>query len=122
MLRISIKLRSLARRLGLIRPLQKFLRAIGLGAERNEQRFHDEMQRLVGPGDVAWDIGANVGVYTNLFSQWVQSDGRVFAFEPAVGPFAQLCADTQHCSNVRPLNYAMGSYDGTCEMLWNDRD
>ena len=37
------------------------------------------------PGDTAIDIGANIGVYTVLFGQWVGSGGRVFAFEPAAG-------------------------------------
>lgn len=36
-------------------------------------------------GDVAIDIGANVGVYALLFGQWVGPRGRVYAFEPAAG-------------------------------------
>jgi FkbM family methyltransferase len=34
------------------------------------------------PGDVVFDVGANVGAYTVLFAQWVGPAGHVFAFEP----------------------------------------
>lgn len=34
-------------------------------------------------GDVVYDIGANVGLHTLLFSRLVGEVGRVFAFEPA---------------------------------------
>jgi FkbM family methyltransferase len=42
------------------------------------------------PGDVALDIGANVGAYTLLFAQWVRPGGRVISFEPAPGAFTAL--------------------------------
>jgi FkbM family methyltransferase len=35
------------------------------------------------PGDVVFDIGANLGAYTLVFGQWVGAGGRVFSFEPA---------------------------------------
>jgi FkbM family methyltransferase len=35
------------------------------------------------PGDVALDIGANLGAYSLLLAQWVGSTGHVYAFEPA---------------------------------------
>jgi FkbM family methyltransferase len=40
------------------------------------------LTRLVRPGDVALDIGANAGFHTVLFSRLVGPEGRVFAFEP----------------------------------------
>ena len=45
-----------------------------------ETRF---CERLLQPGDVAVDVGANIGLYTLLFSQLVGADGRVHSFEPA---------------------------------------
>jgi FkbM family methyltransferase len=42
------------------------------------------------PGDVALDVGANVGVYTLLFAQWVGPTGHVHSFEPAPDTFAAL--------------------------------
>jgi hypothetical protein len=39
--------------------------------------------RHVSPGLVAFDLGANAGFYTLLFSRLVGSRGRVYAFEPS---------------------------------------
>lgn len=36
----------------------------------------------VQPGDVCFDIGANVGVYALQFARWIKGHGRVVAFEP----------------------------------------
>lgn len=40
-------------------------------------------QRLLGEGDVAVDVGANIGYYTRLYSRWVGARGRVIAVEPS---------------------------------------
>ncbi len=37
----------------------------------------------ISPGDVVFDIGANLGAYSLLFAQWVGPAGHVYAFEPA---------------------------------------
>ena len=44
----------------------------------------------VGPGDVFYDIGANIGIYTVLAAHRTGGEGRVFAFEPHAGNFARL--------------------------------
>ncbi len=40
-------------------------------------------ERLLQPGDAAVDVGANIGLYTLLFSSLVGVEGRVHSFEPA---------------------------------------
>jgi FkbM family methyltransferase len=40
------------------------------------------LRRLVKPGDVVLDIGANIGYFTLLFANWLQGNGEVHAFEP----------------------------------------
>lgn len=40
------------------------------------------VQRAIKPGDVVYDIGANVGFYTLLSSVLTGDQGRVYAFEP----------------------------------------
>lgn len=48
------------------------------------------LSKLVRPGDVALDLGANVGFYTAQLNRLVQPDGEVHAFEPGEGTFAKL--------------------------------
>lgn len=43
------------------------------------------------PGDVFYDIGANVGAYSLIAATRVGPGGRVIAFEPSYATFAHLC-------------------------------
>ncbi len=43
------------------------------------------------PGDVFYDIGANVGAYSLIGALRVGAGGRVIAFEPSYATFAHLC-------------------------------
>ncbi len=51
---------------------------------------HDEryvvtkLLRIIQPGDICWDIGANIGFYTCLLASRVEDAGTVVAFEPAL--------------------------------------
>ncbi len=40
------------------------------------------LSRLLRPGMVVWDVGANAGFYTLAFSRLVGAAGKVYAFEP----------------------------------------
>ncbi|MGH3134031.1 MAG: FkbM family methyltransferase [Gaiellaceae bacterium] len=45
--------------------------------------YHTKIyKRIVRPGDVVFDVGANFGWFTALFARWVGEHGRVHAFEP----------------------------------------
>jgi FkbM family methyltransferase len=44
----------------------------------------------VTPGSTVLEAGSNVGAYTVLFGQWVESAGQVFAFEPDPAAFEGL--------------------------------
>ncbi len=48
------------------------------------------VRKVVRPGDVVLDIGANIGIFTILLARWVGSGGHVYAFEPAVETRAVL--------------------------------
>ncbi len=72
--------------------------------------------RLVEPGDVCVDAGANSGWYTLLFSELTGPDGEVHAFEPDPRAFAQLrdnVALSRSRSVVRLNNVALGRSSGT---------
>ena len=48
------------------------------------------LQKLVNPGDVVFDVGANIGAHTLGLAHSVGAAGRVFAFEPTDFAYAKL--------------------------------
>ena len=48
------------------------------------------VRKLVRPGMLVFDVGANVGDYTILLSKLVSFSGKVYAFEPASSTFKKL--------------------------------
>src|ERR1700751_5151651 len=48
------------------------------------------LQKLAKPGDVVFDIGANIGAHPLTIAQSVGRSGKVYAFEPADFAFAKL--------------------------------
>jgi len=55
-------------------------------AFRSSERLDPELlrsaRRLVRPGDVVWDVGANVGLFSYASAYLAGTNGRVLAFEP----------------------------------------
>jgi FkbM family methyltransferase len=79
--------------------------------------YEPEMQRLfvkvVKPGGVFYDIGANVGFYSLLASQLVGT-GKVFAFEPSPENirYMRRHLDINRCDNVEILDLAICDREG----------
>ena len=67
------------------------------------------------PGDVAADVGANVGAHTIHMAKLVGPEGKVYAFEPQRVIFTLLCANValNERFNIFPLHAALGSVPGT---------
>ena len=57
-----------------------------------EVELQDAFISMISPGDVVYDVGANVGYMTLLASKLVGPTGRVVAFEPGAKTAAQLRA------------------------------
>ncbi len=73
--------------------------------------------KLLKPGDVAVDVGANLGWTAVLMASFVGSAGHVFAFEPAKSIFAKLLktiAANGLEAVITPLNLACGGEAGCC--------
>ena len=67
------------------------------------------------PGEIFYDIGANIGVYTILAAKTVGPGGKVFAFEPHSANFTRLL-DNITVNNlqdiVTPCNIALNDDNG----------
>src|SRR5581483_11355219 len=67
-----------ARVLGVTRLLSQVVKK-----QDYERQFRKQMIDIVRPGDVVWDVGANVGYYSRMFSDLVGPTGHVVAWEPS---------------------------------------
>ncbi len=63
-------------------------------------------------GDIL-DVGANIGVYTSLFSHIAYRDARVTAFEPTPSTYTLLAQNTAALSNVTTERIALSDHDGS---------
>ena len=81
------------------------------GTERSHQAA---FRRLVRPGDVVIDIGANWGLHAIYLSQLVGPEGFVIALEPYPLAFGELKWHLQanQCLNTKPMLLAIGDLDG----------
>jgi FkbM family methyltransferase len=88
------------------RPLYSVYKNYADRAERNLLR------RVLFPGAVAVDAGANIGVYSSFLSRSVGPTGEVHSFEPAPENFKRLHAATRGLANVRANSAAVGERTG----------
>jgi FkbM family methyltransferase len=71
------------------------------------------------PGEVVFDIGANIGWYSLLAARAVGPSGRVLAFEPSLANAAlvQRNAASNHFANVSVIPAALTDQDGWMTFL-----
>jgi len=70
----------------------------------------DWIERFMKPGDVFYDVGANIGAYSLVAAKCFAGAVKVYAFEPAFQNFSQLCRNIllNHCQEiVVPLSVAL---------------
>lgn len=72
-----------------------------------EDRFAQLMLTSVQPGDCVWDVGANVGYYTERFSRLAQ---HTVAFEPVAENCRQI--ESKKMANVECHQVALGDSEG----------
>lgn len=87
--------------------------SVHFGVQEVEQL--DWLTKLLSPGAVFFDVGANVGLYSLLASRLVGDDGRVFAFEPLPRNLTFLHQHMQlnRATNVAILPLACADRAGT---------
>jgi predicted methyltransferase len=100
--------------------LRKITRILGLnpliyklvyGSDSYEEKFDSFFSSKITPNSTVYDIGANIGHYTVIYSNLVGEKGKVVSFEPSVKNFNLLkekCKTAQY-NNVIQVNAGLGS-------------
>lgn len=102
----AIKVRNVTRKVGLNKLISNILTS-----KEYEDRFGNAINNQIQPGDIVWDIGANLGIYTQIFLDSVSSTGSIVAFEPVIPCFQKLQQKFSDVSNVYLKNIGMGAKD-----------
>lgn len=78
---------------------------------------------LLRRGDVVFDVGANIGYFSDLFASIIGSQGRLFSFEPSPVTVKELerAVAGQTCP-VRIVNAACGDTEGEVELFQKGED
>jgi FkbM family methyltransferase len=76
------------------------------------------VRKLVEPASVAFDVGANIGIYTKVLSELVGRDGKVISVEPVPQTFALLARNVRslRLANVTCVNVAISDVNGEATM------
>jgi FkbM family methyltransferase len=76
-------------------------------------------KKLIVPGMVVLDIGANVGYYTLIAARLMRGEGRVYAFEPEPGNYELLVKNIKanRCTNVTAVPKAVAERNGRVELF-----
>lgn len=91
-------------------------RALGIGRKGRALEYNYHLPRLLRRGDVAIDIGANLGYYTCPMADIVGAEGRVYAVEPVPVIYTVLKRNVSGRSNVSLMNYALGEQECQTQM------
>jgi len=88
------------------------------GGAGGEERVLDLLVSFLGPGDVVYDIGSNVGLYAVLLAKRVGAQGLVVAFEPQEQNYIHLQENLRlnGVENVRSYRQALGDRGGRAEL------
>jgi FkbM family methyltransferase len=78
----------------------------------HELAVTETIYRLVGPGDTAIDVGANLGYYTSLLTHRVGPAGMVHAFEPHPVVYERLLQNVVHLSGAQAYRRAVSDRQG----------
>lgn len=73
--------------------------------------------RLLGPGSIIVDVGANIGFYTAL-SSWLAGDtGKVLSVEATPRTFSTLNKNCDGKNNIIPINIALSDSEGEVTLM-----
>jgi len=82
------------------------------------------VKKIIKPGDVVFDIGANIGYYTLIFAKLVEPSGKVFSFEPEPTNYELLKKNVKingH-TNVDFFNKAVSNLNQTTKLFLDKKN
>ncbi len=109
---LVMSIRGMTRRIGLNKVVSRLL-----ARGRYADQFGHALKGEIRPGDTVWDIGANLGLYTQEFLTAAGPTGRVVAFEPVPSCFDRLRVRFAGSGQVKLMNVAVGEHDGEIAMI-----
>ena len=94
-----------------VRTPQELRMLESMGGEGSEEHIIEIFLRLLRPGDVVYDIGSNIGLYSVIMAKAVGAQGHVIAFEPESRCFDHLDQNIKlnGLTNVLAFRKALGS-------------
>jgi len=118
--KLAMYVRSIGQELHILRHILNAYRR--LSANAYEHKFHRALLAAIKPGDNVWDVGANTGLYTELFADAVGPDGKVIAFEPSPKAFAILKSLAVKKNNIFLQNVALSDTEGLLDFFVNQQE
>ncbi len=99
------------RRITRVLGFNPFIYKIFYGNYSYEENFDAFFSNKILTGFTVYDIGANIGHYSTLYSKLVGENGKVFAFEPSLKNFQILLekCNTGSNKNLFSINAGIGS-------------
>jgi FkbM family methyltransferase len=87
-------------------------------ADRAERQL---LKKILFPGAVVVDAGANIGIYSQFLSLHVGPSGVVHSFEPSPKNFMRLRSATRKLPNVHVCQAAVGERSGKTMLYLSDK-
>ena len=90
---------------------------------KDEENILAPLLQLLHPGDIAYDIGANMGIHTVFMAKKVGKGGRVIAMEPESNSYETLSQNVRlnDLSNVTSIQVALGEKIDTGTLFMRSR-
>jgi FkbM family methyltransferase len=123
---VIIKLRSLTRKLGLNTFIVRIFNIFSSNSSNEyEAKFKVALIRAINPRDIVWDIGANVGYYTQLFVENLDEKSKIVSFEPNPASYNFLQKKSIELTrkksvNIKNFNVALGEKQTVMNFLLED--
>lgn len=95
-----------------------FYRGFKAYTERGERQL---LRKVLFPGAVVADVGANIGIYSEFLSRCVGPAGMVHSFEPSPDNFRRLRTATRKLSNVLLSQAAVGEHSGESKLYISEK-